>query len=134
MTPNVSKKPDDDAMTQSLRHEGVSSPHSRADDFKAVERALFWPNDEDDDDAALSSYADIVVEGQHALERIVEQFETCREHLRETVDTAIWMSGSDDFAPNGKAGDEWVRRREFLYKALTFLSLSEPSNPAKRPS
>ncbi len=55
-----------------------------------------------------------------------EEYWTALEHLRESVDTIIWMSGSEDFNPNGgKAGEEWVNRRELLYKALTFLSLSE---------
>lgn len=34
------------------------------------------------------------------------------DDLEFLLDTVIWMSGSEDFAPGGKAGEEWARRRE----------------------
>lgn len=68
-------------------------------------------------------------EAREALGSLVEQFETCREHLREIIDVAIWMSGSEDFAPNGKCGSAWPEQRERLYAALAFLN----SNPASEP-
>lgn len=50
---------------------------------------------------------------------LIERVRAAEARQRELVDAVIWMSGSDDFAPNGKAHTGWIRVREgVLAKAL----------------
>lgn len=60
-----------------------------------------------DDALELTTLADQVI----AAEQRVAELE---EALREALDIIVWMSGADDFGPEGKAHEGWKKARDKL--------------------
>lgn len=58
--------------------------------------------------------------------RLLEQLGALQNGLHEALDIIVWMSGSDDFAPNGEAIEGWQKARDQLDQ----LFLLAGSNPA----
>lgn len=65
------------------------------------------------------------------IEETLEHAEALAHQRGEDVafllSTVIWMSGSDDFASDGQAGEEWARRRERVHQIVA-RSIPDPEN------
>ena len=104
---------------------GESKPHSRDESVETLRRFI--------DHTEFYGPTKKAVDAHEALTSLLEQLETAqkeREGLREALDIIVWMSGADDFAPNGQASEGWKKARDRLDR-LFMLSGSTQDGVAR---
>lgn len=73
-----------------------------------------------------------VVMDPRLAEAFARRLAVALDHLNHAADTAVWMSGSSDFSPEGQAGAGWAKACPGVYAAITYAkdpALAPPSRP-----
>jgi hypothetical protein len=81
-----------------------------------------WKRNAEERAAQIESHAALIAFHQQRAESAERALGEAREALADACDVAVWMSGSNDFSPDGKAAEGWEKARPKLHGALAVLS------------
>lgn len=95
-------------------------PWSAGQEANVGEDGAWWVLNDDEEHGQL--IARLTDRNAFANARLIAAAPELVAALEEVVALAQWMSGSGDFAPEGKAHEGWVKQRPDLFAAMSLLA------------